>query len=121
MEPKNTYNSRPYSSDNKEREPKKIDPFKSKVGNYDALMSTFKSPYENKYVSKTTSNSKIPKKKEEMKSTMTSGYERPQSANIAAERRKRNMVPNTYLSQNTRKEELMITGKKRFPSTKQHD
>ncbi len=45
-------------------------------------------------------------------------YERPQSANIAAERRKmRNMMP----GYSDKKEQMMVTGKKRYPSTNPRD
>ncbi len=41
-------------------------------------------------------------------------YERPQSANIAAERRKmKNVGPGGF----GKKEEMVVTGKKRYPSS----
>lgn len=79
--------------------------------------SSFKSPYDSKLTNKIGSNNKLMKKKEEIKNPIVA-YERPQSANIAAERRKvRNVGPNYF----EKKEEMMVTGKKRYPSTNPRD
>ena len=84
---------------------------------YDNLITNFKSPYETKSVgSKIGSFNKLTKKKQEdeFRSPLMT-YERPQSANIAAERRK---MKNTGSGGfNTKKEEMVVTGKKRYPSS----
>jgi hypothetical protein len=45
-------------------------------------------------------------------------YERPQSANIAAERGKMKNLGIGYVN---KREELMVTGKKRYPSSNPRD
>lgn len=58
--------------------------------------TSFKSPYDSKLISKIGSNNKLGSKKPEIKNPIMT-YERPQSANIAAERRKiRNVGPNYF-------------------------
>ena len=69
---------------------KKLEPKKS-LFVYD---TDFKSPYDSKLITKISSNNKLTAKKTEIKNPVLT-YERPQSANIAAERRKiRNVGPN---------------------------
>lgn len=66
--------------------------------------TSFKSPYDSKLMTKIGSNNKLTGKKTEMKNPVVAyeknpvvAYERPQSANIAAERRKiRNVGPNYF-------------------------
>lgn len=48
-------------------------------------------------------------------------YERPQSANISAERRKIKNFGTGFIEKNEKKEDLMVTGKKRYPSTNPRD
>ena len=79
--------------------------------------TSFKSPYDSKLITKIGSNNKLAGKKTEIKNPVVA-YERPQSANIAAERRKiRNVGPNYF----DKKEEMVVTGKKRYPSTNPRD
>lgn len=75
-----------------------------------------------KVIGKIGLNNKISKKKEEIKNPMMA-YERPQSANIAADRRrlKNGLLPTAVLGS---REEMMVTGlssKKRYPSTNPKD
>lgn len=86
--------TRPYSSDNKERvqkQAKRMEP-KSKLFGYDNLQNSLKSPYDAKLTTKIASHNKLKKKQEIKNPVMT--YERPQSPNIAAERRKMKNMPN---------------------------
>ncbi len=77
--------------------------------------TSFKSPYDSKLASKmVTSNSKMTKRKEEIKNPVLS-YERPQSANLSGERRKINKVCMNLID--SKKDDMMITGKKRYPSS----
>jgi len=65
--PVKVYNTRPFSSDTKERE-KKVVPPQNKIFPYESsLATTFKNPYENKLIGKNGANSKVPKKKEEIR------------------------------------------------------
>jgi len=52
-------------------------------------------------------------KKDEIRNPVMA-YERPQSANIAAERRKMKNLGGNYFDKN---EEMVVTGKKRYPSS----
>ena len=63
-----------------------------------------------------TSNSKMTKKKEEIKNPVISN-ERPQSANISGERRKMSRVGVGLLEGGTKRDDLMVAGKKRYPSS----
>ncbi len=79
--------------------------------------SSFKSPYDTKLATKlATSSSKISKKKEEIRSPIVS-YGRPQSANISGERGKIARVGIGLIDSSSRKDDLMVAGKKRYPST----
>lgn len=59
------------------------------------------------------SNNKLSMKKDEIRNPVMA-YERPQSANIAAERRKMKNLGGNYFDKN---EEMVVTGKKRYPSS----
>jgi hypothetical protein len=96
-----TFNNRPYSSDNKERE-KKANPYDlkpSKLFSYDNPITTnIKTAYDNKIVGKmgvttTSSINKNIKKAEEVRKGILAN-DRPQSANIVADRKKaKNVYP----------------------------
>lgn len=82
-EEKTPVNSRPYSSDQKERDPQKdkkvVNP-KKLVYDPNPVIAN-KSPYDSKIANRISSNSKIPKqKKDEKELNKPNPYERPQSA-----------------------------------------
>jgi hypothetical protein len=121
------FNTRPFSSDAKDREKKPlVQPGNTKLFPYDSGMSTtFKNPYEMKMIGKIGSNTKpaLNKKKEEVRAPIST-FDRPTSANIAADRKKPSSSKPTS-GNNIINEKLgydmMITGssnsKKRYPSS----
>lgn len=121
-QPTQIYNTRPFSSDNKDRE-KKINPYDlkpSKLFAYENPVNTnIKAAYDNKIVGKlgTTTGTNIGKnirKGEEVRKGVL-GNDRPQSANIVPDRKKGKNGYSGYSG-----EDLIVTnniGKKRFPST----
>lgn len=123
--PVKVYNTRPFSSDAKDRQKKAQQP-NPKLFPYDSgLATTFKNPYEMKMIGKIGTNVR-PKKKEEVRNMLPN--ERPTSANPN---------PNTFNTPSDKKKplrsgtnplseklgyDMMITGsssssKKRYPSS----
>ena len=87
---------------------------KKNLFNYD---TGYKSPYDSKFPLKYGGlTSKIPNKKQQIKNPIIS-YGRPQSANIAADRRRMNNLGKQIGQLIDKKEEMSITGKKRYPSS----
>lgn len=121
--PVKVYNTRPFSSDAKDREKKNVaQPNPTKLFPYDSSLSTtFKNPYEMKMIGKIGTNMKGGiKKKEEIKNPLMT-YDRPTSANIGSDKKKTSKPPVTT---NPLTEKLgydmMVTGsntKKRYPSS----
>lgn len=122
-QPAQTYNTRPYSSDNKDRE-KKANPYDLKANKLfafdNSINSNIKAAYDHKIVGKigvTTPSTIKNIKKEEVSRKGVLANDRPQSANIVGDRKKgKNVYP--YPG-----EELMINniGKKRYPSSNARD
>jgi hypothetical protein len=115
------FNTRPFSSDAKDREKKNpVQPAQNKLFPYDSgLATTFKNPYEMKMIGKIGSNIKPTKKKEEVRAPIST-FDRPTSANIGSDKKK----PIKPTASNPISEKLgydmMITGsnsKKRYPSS----
>lgn len=112
------YNTRPYSSDAKDRDKKQVitgtrpSPFDNSVS------STLKNPYQTKLVGK-INTIKNQKKREEIKNPIMN-YERPISANINGDKKKLkpNGIPNPLAEKLGF--DMMVTGstaKKRYPSS----
>ncbi len=80
--------------------------------------NSYKSPYDSKFPLKYggLTASKIPTKKQQIKNPIMS-YGRPQSANIAADRRRMNNLGKQIGQLIDKKEDISITGKKRYPSS----
>jgi hypothetical protein len=117
-----TYNNRPYSSDNKERKPTPYELKPNRLFAYDnPVASNIKTAYDNKIIGKigvtTAGISKNPKRPEEVRKGVLAN-DRPQSANIVPDRKKpRSGYPYSW-------EEMVVTnnlGKKRYPSTNARD
>lgn len=110
------YNTRPFSSDAKDREKKaQTQPNPP----YDSgLASTLKNPYESK-VGRIPQNSKPVRRKEEIKAPLTA-YERPISANSGSDKKKAVKAPVSNPIAEKLGYDMMITGstaKKRYPSS----
>lgn len=103
------YNTRPFSSDTKDREKKVYEVKPSKLFGYDTYTSNIKNAYEDKVAGKIgvfgSSQPGKGKKKEEPKPFLAN--ERPQSANMQAELRKGKTGPGVGL---LGREEMMVTG-----------
>ena len=123
------YNTRPFSSDAKERDKKPTPPAGRLFGNETGMATTFKNPYEMKQIGKIGSNPKAIKKREEIRNPVMA-YERPTSANISngGSDKKRVIKPTTTTNPLSEKlgYEMMVTGsgpatgssaKKRYPSS----
>lgn len=114
------YNTRPFSSDAKDREKKaQTQPNPTKLFPYDSgLASTLKNPYESK-VSRIPQNNKPVRRKEEIKPPLTA-YERPISANSGSDKKKAVKAPLSNPIAEKLGYDMMITGstaKKRYPSS----
>ncbi len=122
--PVKVYNTRPFSSDAKDREkknPNQTNPTANKLFPYDSSLSTtFKNPYEMKMIGKIGTNMKGAKKKEEIKNPIMT-YDRPTSANMNIDKKKPvTKPPGSNPISDKLGYDMMVTGsntKKRYPST----
>jgi len=119
--PTKMYNTRPFSSDAKEREKKQAPVVNTRLFANDGFSSTLKNPYEMKMASKIGGGRGI-KKKEEIRNPMIV-LDRPISANQISEK-KRGRPPAMAMLADKLGGEMMVTGsmaKKRYPSSNPKD